>query len=135
MKHTQESALIVILALVKSKRLHALQKRPEVLQSVRVDTPLRIAKSVVDNSPVVVAFKIVVRHKRICANGRTLRDVLPNIAAKLWPTRVADYFKNNSGGFTGSRSFQDTLHSGLLKPHMSNTGALVFVHVTGLCPD
>src|SRR5207244_3835817 len=68
-------------------------------------------------------------------NSRTLGDVLPNIAAKLWPTGVADYFQTNAGRFTGSRSLQDALHCGFLKSGMADASALVFVHVTRLCAD
>lgn len=93
-KRLSESARVIVFTLVKPerlfvqiseqmKRLHVhigsmqrpFEKRPKVFQSVRVDVTLCVANGMVDNSAVVIAFKIIIRHKRVGADRRALLDM------------------------------------------------------------
>src|SRR6266568_797469 len=113
----------------------ALEKRPEVFQSVCVNVTLCVANSMVDNSTVVIALQIIVRHKRVCADGCTLLYMLTNIAAKLWSARVIDYVQNNTRVLVWRCAFQDALHRSFLKSGVTHSGSLVFVHVASLSTD
>src|SRR5881396_352736 len=97
-----ESALVIVFALVKSKRLliavseqmkrldvnvsafeSTFEKRPEVFKSVGMNFTACIAFKVVDYLAVIIFFQIVVGHQRIGANRRACFDMLANVAAKL----------------------------------------------------
>src|SRR6266849_3319264 len=149
-----ESTLVIIFAFVKPKCLlveipkqmkrldvdvssmkGTFQKRPEVFQSVRVDMALRITNGMVNNSSVVVVFKIVIRHKRISADSSALLDILANVTAKLRSARGANYLQNHARVLVRSCPFQDALYSSFLKPCVSNTRAFIFVHVSSFGAD
>ncbi len=143
-----ESASVTVFALVESKRLfvqipeqmkrlnvhissmqRTFEKRPEVFQAVRVDVTLRVANSVVDNSAVVVSLKIIIRHERVGADGRTLLNVCARVPAKLRPTRIIDNLQDHLGKFIRRCALQDALHGGFLESGMSDAGAFISVHV------
>jgi hypothetical protein len=128
---------IVIFALIKSERLfiqipeqmkrlnvyirsvqRAFEKRPEVFQAIRMDVTYCIANGMVDNATLVIAFKIVVRHKCVGADRRTLFDMLANVAAEFGSARIRNYFQYYTGSCLGCAALQDTLHSGFLESGM-----------------
>ena len=113
----------------------ALEERPKVFQAVRVDVALCVANGMVYNATVVIALKIIIGHKRVGADSRTLCDVLTNVAAKLRSARVWNHLQNHLGMFVGRCPFQDALHCGLFESGVSNACALILVHVTGFCTD
>src|SRR2546428_7505464 len=82
-KRLNKSTTIILFALVKSKRLlvqiseqmkrlnvhirsmqRAFEQRPEVFQPVSVNVALCVANGMVDHSPVVILFKIIIGHER-----------------------------------------------------------------------
>src|SRR5713101_4571830 len=106
-KCLHKSASVTVFALVEPKRLfvqiseqmkrlnihirsvqRAFEQAPEVFQAIRVNVTLRITNGMVDNSSVVIMFKIIIRHKCVGADRRTLLNMLPNVAAKLRSARV-----------------------------------------------
>src|SRR6266849_188564 len=93
-KCLHKSASVTVFALVEPKRLfvqiseqmkrlnihirsvqRAFEQAPEVFQAIRVNVTLRITNGMVDNSAVVIAFKIIIRHKRVGADRRALLDM------------------------------------------------------------
>src|SRR6266478_6703233 len=99
-----KATLVIVFALVKPKRLfvqipkqmkrlnihirsvqRAFEERPEIFQAVRMDMALCVTDGMVDHSPVVILFKIIIGHKRISADRRTFLDMLSDVAAKLRP--------------------------------------------------
>src|SRR5207244_5226681 len=111
------------------------EKRPEVFQSVRMDVTFCVANCMVDNSTVVIAFKIIIRHKRIGTDCRTLSNVFTNVAAKFWSAGVGNYFQDDLGMFVSRCPLQDALHGSFLESSVSNACAFILVHVASLCAD
>src|SRR5947209_8056574 len=89
----------------------AFEQTPKVFQTVCVNVSLRVALSMVDHATVVIALKIVVRHKRIRANRRAFFNVFPNVTAQLWPSRIWNDLQYNARMLFHSSAFQNTLHS------------------------
>src|SRR5438552_17048828 len=113
----------------------AFEQTPKVFQTVCMNMPVRVALGVVDHATVVIALKIVVRHMRVRANGRALFNVFSNISAQFRPTRVWHNLQDHPGMLFPCATFQDALHSGLPKPSVSNSRALILVHVASFCSD
>src|SRR5436190_3440217 len=150
-KRLSKPTCIVVFAFVETKRLFiqipeqmkrldihvrsvqgALEKRPEVFKAVRMDVALCVANGMVNNSPVVIFFKIIIGHESIGADGRALLNVCAHVPTKLRPARVIDYLKDYAGKLVICSAFQNALHGGFLESGMANACALVFVHVARL---
>src|SRR5882724_7620053 len=149
-----EAALVIILALVKPKRLliavtkkverfdvhirsfeGALQKRPKVFQSVRMDLAFGVALQVVNDLAVIILFEIVIGHERICADRLASFHVLADVAAKLWAAGVRNHFQNYARERFALRALKDALHGGFLNPGVTNACPAILVHVASLCAD
>src|SRR6266446_5681408 len=103
----------------------AFEERPEVFQAIRMDMALRVANSVVDDSAVIVTLKIVIRHKCVGTDRRTLLDMVADVATKLRPARVRNHVQDNAGMLARCCPLQNTLYRGFPKPCVPDSSAFV----------
>lgn len=152
--HESTPVAVLVLALVESERLlvtvtkqmerfdvsvgafeRPLKQRPKVFEAVGMNVAVNVALHVIDNLAVVIAVKIVVRHKRVGANPRTGQDVFADVAAKLGAARGVDHFENHAGRLLALAALKDALNGRLGDSSVANLRSAALVHVTGLRAD
>ncbi len=154
LQRLNESALVVVFALVESERLFiavseqmkrldvyirpfqgAFEKRPEILQPVSMDLALGVAFQVVNDLAVIILFQIIIGYERIRAYRCACSNMFANVAAKLWPTSILNNFQNNARELVAAPAFKDALHGCFLDTSVANASAAILMHVARLSAD
>jgi hypothetical protein len=152
-KRQREASTIIILALVVSERLFiqvakqmerfhadvspfqaALQQRPEILDSVRVNVPVNLAFGVVDHLMDIISAQAVVGTPSIAVNVGTALDILSNESLKCGAASVLDVAQAN----LFSVAIQQAHHNRLTAASSTsagNLGFLILVHEAGGTAD
>jgi hypothetical protein len=156
----QESPFVVVFAFVKSKGLliqvsekmkrfdrnirafdSALEQRPKVLQSVRVDMPFHIAFCVVNHLMHVFIGQFFVRTKFVGVNLRAFLDVFANFGIKIMSANAVHYLQAHARRFFGRVALKQSHDCGFANRAASSLtvangfGSPIFAHISSLAAD